>query len=159
MFNPVAFSQDYEFLGFSLLILSLGLFLTVILLFKFKPNIFFRNIANKYLQATAKMRIKEIYNKKLNALAKEYKANLIDDDYCFSKLSTILREYAAKKAQLNNDNLTLRDIKAESIKNDGWVSFRDIFVKLYGSEFGFSRQEFSPSSAIICARQLVNKWK
>ncbi|MDR2799186.1 MAG: hypothetical protein LBB07_00995 [Bifidobacteriaceae bacterium] len=158
---PVAYSDIYHIAGFILLILALALFTIVIILFKVRPSSLLLSIKNRYLQATAKMRIKDIYNRKLNDLAKRYKAGGMSDDECFLELSIILREFATKKAELENDSskLTLRDIKKIDKNDTGWKQFTDAFLKLYGSQFAFSRDIYTPDMSINSARVLVNRWK
>ncbi|MDR3116365.1 MAG: hypothetical protein LBT91_00790 [Bifidobacteriaceae bacterium] len=168
MFDPVPFSEAYQTLAVIFVSFALFLFLVVIFILKFDIRKFARKMANQYLVAAAKMRMHQIYIRKLNRLTKQYKDGLLNDDELFTKLSLILREYAMKRSyasadyELSNSHwqkLTLRDIDKLQFENDNWKTFQNIFVKLYDSEFGFSREQFSPDVALISARQLVNAWK
>jgi disulfide oxidoreductase YuzD len=172
--GPESYSNIYFIIGLSFLVFALAAFVIVIILFKVRFKSLFSKLKVRYLQASAKMRIKDIYNRKLNDLAKRYKAESLTDDECFAELSLILREFALRKAGLAKDEFdegpiqdevfepgytTLRDIKKVDKKESSWKNFTDIFQKLYGSQFAFSRSIFPPEIAINSARKLVNRWK
>ncbi|MDR3152205.1 MAG: hypothetical protein LBT85_01920 [Bifidobacteriaceae bacterium] len=168
MFDPVPFSENYQILGLAFLGTAILAFLLIILILKFNIRKLAKKMANQYFDVARKMRMHQIYIRRLNRLTKRYKDGLLSDDELFTKLSLILREYAVKRTHMNIENnlldskwnkLTLRDIDKFQFKNDNWRIFQNIFVKLYGSQFGFSREQFTPDIALTSARKLVNSWR